>query len=251
MPSRLAAAACLIALASGCLWAGKRPPATPVRAEPESPVTVLRTAIADRPAGDYYLSNEIWAGATRPLPHELAALLARNGLRAGIISGVPPAAFVALLGNPGALLDPKDRGFFPGKSGVIPVAGPLPRAEFALTATVAADPVPHSFDAAECALSVALTKLEGGRVELECEPRFQYGEPRGFILPTADATFTRRERKMREPLAHLTFKVKLDPGEALIFGPTDEPVGTLGGAFFVEANPSRARQRLLVVQLKR
>ena len=249
MPSRLLAL--VLALAAGCLWPAKRPPAAPARPEPESAVTVLRTAIADRPAGDHYLSREIWGGATRPLPHELAALLARNGLRAGVISGVPPAEFVALMGNPDALLAPVDRGFYPGKPNVVPVAGPLGRAEFALTAAVAADPVPRAYDDAECGLAVALTKLDGGRAELECEPRFQYGEPRGFILPTADAGFTRRERKMREPLSHLTFKVKLDPGESLIFGPTDDAAGTLGETFFIEANPSRARQRLLVVQLRR
>ena len=255
MPTRrgrpLFRAALLATLAPGCFWAQKRPPA-PVRhpTEAESGVTVLRTALADRPAGDAYLADGIWAYATRPLPHELAALLARNGLRAGLVTGVPSAEFLALMSNPAGLVDPADRTFTPGRTNVVPVAGPIAHAEFALTSTVAADPVPGAFDAAECGLAVTATPLSEGRVTLECEPRFQYGEPRSFILPAADATFTRRERKSREQLGFLAFKVTLGPGEALVVGPTNDPAGTLGGAFFVDADPARVRQRLLVIQVK-
>ena len=213
---------------------------------------LLRTMLVERAAGDAYLSNELWAGATRPLTHELSTLLAHNGFLVGIHSGVLPGEFERLMHTESSVVDPKERTFRPGKSRVVPIHGPIPLMQCKVLADLAADPAARTYTALECGLSVTANPIHADRVKLLCEPQVQFGDKELSLKPTADnSQFTRQERKPLETFNTLTFEVTLGPDDYLLFGPTENPADRLGQAYFVPVTAERARQRVLIVRALR
>ncbi len=255
------AAVLLLFVAAGCFpkAANLRPGALWDRVRTGSPPAgglVLQTALVERPAGDEYLSRGLWATAGRPVPHELATLLARNGIRVGVVSGIPTGEFAALrdagADTDGAPLAAMNRTFRPGVPRVVPVNGPLGRADLFALADLAAEPRRLSLNAVECGLNITATPAAGDQVRLRCEFQVQHGEKQAFLKVSAeDVDLSRLERKPLEQFPALAFSVTLSPGDTLIVGPTDTPLDTLGGAFFIDPTPARPRQRALVVSAGR
>jgi hypothetical protein len=214
-----------------------------------TPGLYLQTAVLDRTAPDPFLSQELWAAAaaSNPLSAEQSALLEVNGFRARVVGGIPPARLVSLLSSPDAL-DPMARTVRAGEPKVVPVNGPTEAARFAVRADLKGDPAPVELADVECGLAVTARPADNGRVTLQCVPEVQHGDRQQFLKPTADGAFDRREQKPRDGYPTLGFEVTLGPGEYLVVGPTADPAGTLGGAFFVAAAGDRVRQRVLVVR---
>src|SRR5690349_12097117 len=90
----------------------------------------VRTVLIDRPAGDPYLSRDLWASAGKPVQHELAALLAQNGLRVGVLTGLVPGEFDQLITSENSTVNPMHRTVLPGKPKVVPVNGPVERCSY-------------------------------------------------------------------------------------------------------------------------
>ena len=209
----------------------------------------IRTVLIERPAGDPFLSRGLWASAGKPLTHEQSALLARNGLRVGVLTGMVPGEFEQLITSEHATINPMHRTLQPNKPKVVPVNGPLERCSYRAFHDLAADPTPVELAAAECGLSVTARPGEGDRVTLVCEPQVQHGDKQAWLKPSADGTeFTRRDAKPLEAFPTLGFEVTLGPQDYLVVGPADEPADTLGQAFFYAATENRARQRVLVIR---
>jgi hypothetical protein len=213
----------------------------------------IRTVLVERPAGDPFLSRGLWASAGKPLPHEQSALLARNGLRVGVLTGMVPGEFEALVTSEHAAASPHmHRTMQPDRPKVVPVHGPLDRCSYRAFPDLAADAVPVELTAAECGLSVIARPAGGDRVTLVCEPQVQHGDKQAWLKPSADGTeFTRRDAKPLEAYPMLAFEVTLGPQDYLLIGPADEPADTLGQAFFYTATEDRARQRVLVIRALR
>lgn len=215
---------------------------------------VLQTTLIDQPAPDPYLTHDLWAAGavTNPLPAELSALLEVNGLRVRVVSGVPPAKFLSLVGSDDATVSPMVRGFEPGKPKVVPVNGPLDRAAYSVRTDLTADAAKVEVAAAECGLSITARPGPDGRVRVTCEPQVQHGDRQTWLRPTADGTaFDRREQKSLAAYPTLGWDVVLGPDEFLIVGPTADPAGTLGRAYFYADAADRVRQRVLVVKAAR
>ncbi|HET6572607.1 MAG TPA: hypothetical protein VFG68_03315 [Fimbriiglobus sp.] len=243
------------AAATGCLFRGSDPRSAGwydrLRAMTGSGLAI-RTVLIERPAGDPFLGRGLWASAGTPLPHEQSALLARNGLRVGVLTGMVPGEFEQLITSERATVNPMHRTMQPGKPKVVPVNGPLGRCAYRAFPDLAADAVPVELTAAECGLSVTARPGEGDRVTLFCEPQVQHGDKQAWLKPSADGTeFTRKDGKPLEAFPSLAFEVTLGPRDYLVVGPTDEPDGTLGQAFFYTATTDRARQRVLVIRALR
>ncbi len=210
---------------------------------------VVRTALVEAPVGGTALGDDLWATAGRPLRHELATLLAHNGLRVGTFTGVMPGEFERLSHAPSATLDATDRSFGPGKPKVVPVHGPLPRLTFRDRLDLGAEPSPWDLAAAECGFRVTAAAAPGGLVKLTVEPQIQHGDKQLFVKPTADGTaFAREDRKALKAYPTLAFDVTLGPKDTLVIGPTPDPAETLGGGFFLSASGDRVRQRVLVIR---
>lgn len=210
----------------------------------------LQTALLDRAAPDPFLSGDLWSttAATNPLSAEQSALLELNGVRVRVVGGIPPAQLVSLLSSEDAL-SPMARTVRPGTPKVVPVNGPVDAARFAVRRDLKADPSPTELTDVECGLAVTARPADGGRVTLRCAPQVQFGDRQQYLKPTADGTgFARQEQKPLDAYPTLGFEVTVGPGEYLVVGPTADPAGTLGQAFFYATAGDRVRQRVLVVR---
>jgi hypothetical protein len=255
-PRWLCAVGCGLALAPiGCFWLNTYTPKRVVgRTLPDVPApdvgatdrVTFNTRLVEQPVGRSYLTGQLWTDVTDPLPHHLSALLAVNGLRVGVMSGRTPAEFDQLASGESTAVAPTVRHGLAGKPKVIPVNGPLERCSADVTDTLTADPRAFSWTAAECGLVATGTPHPSGGLTVRVQFQVQHGDKRAWWTPTADGGFDRTDERTRESYPALTFEVPLDPKDVLVIGPTAEPGGTLGGAYFVTAD--QMKQRVLVVR---
>lgn len=246
-------------VAPGCFWLGRnerhvaervleRRDTAPVTSAPAERV-VLDYRLVDQSAGDPFAVDSLWAIARCPLSHEKAALLAENGIRVGLVSGLIPPEFIARVTNERYLIDPRALATGAGEEKVIPVNGPIESATVRLVKSWAGQADERELADVECGLTIRGVSDPRGPFRLTCTPTVQFGSKESWLKPTADRTqFVWERQKTRESLATLAWDVSIGPGEYLIVGPTDRPAGTLGELFFFHSEPARVRQRFLVVR---
>jgi len=242
----------LIAAAGGCTsLGGSRPTRWLNQMNPFSDggdQTLLRVYLLDQPAGDPYLTHELWTKTLKPLSAEKQALLLENGLRVGHLTGNPPYQFLTLSRTPDAVLKPMQYTVTASDALPLPL-NTMAEAEFEAFVEIGAKPGQFKLKDAEAAMNVTAVAAENGKVKLTLEPRLQHG---GRILgwkPTVDATaFTWLDQKTQERFPSLKFEITLAPEEYLVIGPSQTPANTLGGASFVNVGGTTARMRVLVVQ---
>lgn len=242
-----------LALVCGCLPFRGGPPAkyNPfAAAPPAADKAVLRSVLLDRPAGDPFLSAELWRLAYRPLPADRAALLAENGFRVGTFTEAPPG--LLQLFQDDTAVRPTASALTFNEPKVVPVNGPLPAARFAYRQDIGTDP--HLFDltAAECGLAVTVKPADGDKWTVRLEPRVQHGERQNWLRPAADEVgLTWLDGKTSERFEPLVCELTLASDETLVVGPSEVPGGKLGGAFFVPSADARVRMRVLVLRVGR
>lgn len=220
-------------------------PFTPAEAVPKA---ILRTALIDQPAGDHYLTNELWLSAVKPLPSSTAAILAENGIRVGVFAGTPPPEFLRLI-NDGSAVKPTDNSVNLGDAKAIAIQGPLPTLPLSLIPDLGATPQNRTLNEVECALAITGTPSLNDKMTVRVEPRIQHGARQGWLRPTVDGTgLSWKDGKEQERYSKLAFEIELAPHDYLIIGATETPGERLGGAFFLNQQPDRARMRLFVLR---
>lgn len=244
----------VIAFSCGCTslsdhratrWLNQVNPFTAVTGEK----VVLRTYLLDQPAGDPYLTRDLWTSLLKPLPAEKNALLAENGFRVGLLTGNPPYQFLSLAKSDDVVVKPMEHAILAGEPKAIPLNGALTESKFTAFVEIGAKPGQFTLKDAETAMSVTVTPLENDRVRVTLEPRVQHGSRMFGYKPTADATgFTWLDSKTQERFPSLKFEATIAPEEFLIIGSSETPANTLGGACFVTVNEQRSRMRVLVIQ---
>ena len=244
--------------AGGCWWSKttttpRKPWYDPFEVFGSSPdAVVVMTALIDRPGGDPYLTDGLWPAADKPIPHETAALLAENGIRVGIISGIPPAEFSALITSDKATTARRLNLRRLNEPKVLPVIGPVEALEYAVLPGLKADRLGVSLAGAECGFEVTPAAATADRVELRLKPQVQHGPRQSWIKAAADGSgFAWDSHKPLEDYPTLACTVTVAKGDYLIVGATDKPAGTLGEAFFFAKEPGRVRQRVLVIRASR
>jgi hypothetical protein len=251
----LAAVACA-ALGSGCFLLPRYDAVGPTTSRYPSPAptdserrVVLHTRLIEQPAGNDYLTRGLWADATDPLPHELSGLLAANGFRVGVVSGVIPGELERLGTSEAAVIDSAVRTVRAGGSKALPVNGPVDVLSAEVVTSLPAVPRPLGLSSAECVLLVTADSMPDGRVRVRCEPQIRHGETSGAWRVNPDGTgFDHRYERPTEAFPSLTWELTLRRREVLVLGSTPECDARLGQAFFYSADPSRVRQRVLTVQ---
>src|SRR5262245_8989196 len=170
-----------LATAGGCWWSKttttpRKPWYDPFEVFGASPdAVVLMTVLIDRPGGDPYLTDALWASADKPLPHETAALLAENGIRVGVISGIPPAEFSGLVTSEKATTARRLNLRRLNEPKVLPVIGPVEALEYAVLPGLKLDRAGVTVGGAECGFEVTPTTATADRVELTLKPQVQHG----------------------------------------------------------------------------
>lgn len=210
---------------------------------------VMQTRLVEQPAGDEYLTHGVWKDTADPLPHELSARLAVNGLRVGVLAGQLPGELERLAASESSVVDPMARAFQAGKPKAVPVNGPLTRCAAAVRGDLSGDPAKKEWRAADCGVIVTATPEPDGRLAVRIEFQIQHGERAFAYLPNSDGTaFDGRHQRMAESFPTLAFDLTLRRGDILLFGSTAAPAGTLGQVFFYPVAADRVRQRVLLMQ---
>lgn len=212
---------------------------------------VVDSVLLERPAGDPFLDRDLWASVLPVGSPETRALLAENGLRAGVLTGSVPTRFLTLLESQAETIDPQTRTFNVRKESVIPTAGPVDPCRYSVLTDLAGKPTPVELSQARCGVLIRPQPTTDARVRMYCEPRVQHGVSREWYRPSEDGTrFTRFEEVPLEMYPECGFEVTLAAADYLLIGWVADQPGTLGSALFGVEAEGRPRQRVLVVRAR-
>jgi hypothetical protein len=254
---------CVIVLGAAVVGAGcKNPltstdrPATPTIARSLAPAIApeglfVESVLLERPVGDPLLDRDLWTAAQPAGTPETRALLAENGLRAGVLSGSLPQALQDLLASEADTVDPHGMTFNVRQEAVIATAGPVDPCKFSLLADIGGNPKSVDLKQANCGILVKPKTAENGRTRVWCEPQIQHGDRRDLYRPTDDGTrLTKSEEVPLEKYPRLGFEVTLGPEDCLVIGWQADQPDTLGAVLFGVEVSDRPRQRVLVIRAR-
>lgn len=212
-------------------------------------VVQLDIYLVERPAGDPCLNREAWELADEQVLGDHKALLAENGLRAGVLGDTPPDGLRALLGSERSCANPRRYRFHAGKPATI-VLGPVaPQLLFRLRQDGRSSEV--DLEQAQCILQATTRIGDDGRLTLHCTPAIRHGrpaaEPRPVQDPSGSLRWEVRTEQPTESYAALAWDVAVTPGAYLAVGMAADRPDSYGEAAFLSAGPP-ATQRLLVLR---
>lgn len=274
MVNRLLAHTLLLSAALGCqifdgdfdLTSGGRSPLQAVSRSPNS--VTLEIFWARFPADSVDLNEQVWREVQEDrLSPELRSRLARQGLRAGVISGSPPAAIMAMLNPAGRKveelaaeqqLDPTSFAETPKVTRRIKQLKVGTRMELQASDIIESAQllVPSdgelsggTFAQAQAIYQLEAKSLPNRTVELQLTPEMQYGpqqmrwskdEMGNLIpLPLRDAEVF-RDLRMNVPLA---------PGEMVVVMGQPNAVGRLGHYFHSVDTATGREQKAVLIRL--
>lgn len=247
-------------------------------AVPKQPVELLHAPEASRescsleiffarfPFGQEDLNEPLWRQIDeQSLPASLREPLARNGFRAGLISGNLPAALVRVLKLQNAVpqvaaeLEPKALELAPTIRRRLVQLGPESRVQVAESGIY--DQLPllwyrrghlqgESFAKAQCIFALTAAGQGDGRVRLKLVPEIQHGDPRQTIT-TADGFFRIDVARPKQLFDELAISVVLSAGQMLLVGTMPDRPGSIGQQFFTGPSGDGREQKLLLVRLVR
>lgn len=211
----------------------------------------VSSILLERPVGDAFIDRDLWATTVPAGEPESRALLAENGLRAGILLRSLPQQFQDLLESESNTVAPQGLTFNTRTEAVIPTAGPVEPCKFTLLADLAGQPRLVELKQARCGILVKPRAAEAGRVRIWCEPQIQYGARRDWYRPTEDGTgFVKLEEIPLEKYPALGFEAILEADDCLVIGWQAEQSNTIGSVLFGVEADNRPRQRVLVIRAR-
>jgi len=177
------------------------------------------------------------------------ALLQANGLRVGQVGSLTPPGLQALLASDRSCINPRFIQTHAERSTRLSVGPPLPECRLQIQQDEPAAPV--RLKQAECTLVVVPSVMPGGRVRLRFTPEVLHGQPLVLPQPADRAAWVLGKQQPTESFAGLSWEVTLAPNEYVVVGGRYDRPETLGHAFFIRADETPPRQRLLVIRTAR
>lgn len=214
-------------------------------------VVHLYVATIERPIGDAYLSEEVWAGADEQVVAlERRSALDENGLRVGSVGGILPPQLQALFTASQSESGPRLRQFRAGNVKSLDIGRPLARCHFQLQQE--GQTLPVELADATCSLHVLPTLTRDGRTRLQFTPVIQHGRSKLVAQPAADRSrWEFLEQRSTETYSAVAFEVTLTPSEFILIGARAQRPGTLGQRYFVREDEPVPVERLLVLRVNR
>lgn len=216
-----------------------------------SDVVQIDVALLERPLGDAYINQGLWAFADEQVVAlESKAVLEDNGFRIGQIGGITPAELQTLLTSERSCANPRRIQLHAGKPTQV-VLGP---AATACQFRIEHDgiQVPVSLEKAQCTLEVVPALAKDGHTRLRFLPEIQHGDLALLPKPTPDFTgLMLQQERPTERYPALGWEVNLAPNEYMLVGARLERPHTLGHQCFVRADEPQPVQRLLVIRTSR
>jgi hypothetical protein len=222
-----------------------RTPAT--AAAPNTDVVTLEIAVLALPITDRAGPAAIWASADEQIvPADQKARLEDNGLRIGVVGGIPPAALLGYLTSDKTNPDPHHCLKKTGDAKVVTLGGTVTDCKFDLIQDGASKPM--TLESAACSIQVTPI-VRNESVVLQIVPQIQHGKR--SLWPGSDGAggWAMQGQKPIERFSGLQVDVPLGNSEYLIVGSRDK-ADSLGRLFFRSAG-ERPTDRLLVVRISR
>jgi hypothetical protein len=211
----------------------------------------VEIAIVRQPLGEPLLDHELWREADEQVvPLEMRGLLEANGFRCGTISGAAPPALQRLLSSPRSCTSTQLAAIRARRPLFLPlgskdVAG-------ALKVVHDGDTLAHTYEQAQCGLSLELRVSDEGELVLHFEPRVRHGRSQLTPCPATDRSdWTLLAGQPEEKYPRLAWQVSLTANEYVLIGGLPSRLQTLGYWSFIRATEETPSQELLVIRATR
>jgi hypothetical protein len=253
-------AALLFMSTAGCTTEGRARSTTwftslPSFRGPSGPdVVQLEWALIERPVGDRYLNEGLWALANEQVvPLERKNVLEDNGLRIAQVGGLLPAEFQELLQSERTNPNARRRQVRAGQAAVLLIGPVRAECDCAPPSVVAGRRGVHLAAMFNAQMGIAVTPslVSGNRVRLSLTPQVQQGEAKVAIKPAEDGSGWTSGQQAAEKYSELSWDVTLAPDEYLLVGCRFVSQHTFGKECFVRIDEPRPVQRLLVIRAAR
>lgn len=217
---------------------------------PQGPdVVVCEVAVLEVPPADSFVDQELWSSADEQVVAlDRKPALEENGLRVGVIGGLPPSKFQALLQSERTCLSPHHVRMHSGNVKPLGI-GPV-RDEAAFDLHDGDESKPVNFSQAQCSFALVPQRLPDGRVRLGLTPQVQHGGKSMWLQPAEGEGWSMSGQRPVEKYPRLAFEATVAPQEFLLVGTRYDRMRTLGHAAFVNVAGDRPAQRLLVIRAR-
>lgn len=211
----------------------------------------IEYAVIERPAGSTAINRDVWANIDELiLPSDSRALLAENGLRAGVVGGLLPSELETMIANPKSTVGHRQRRLLVNNPAVLPLNGPMPLAEYQVRGSFDVPPNSMAFEQARFSVSITPRHSKDGRITLQCMPEVEYQDKKHWLPPGA-AGAAWAHGKPIERYQSLAWEVTLSPREFVVIGAFHERGAWLGNQVFGGTSGDQKIQRLLIVRTGR
>lgn len=219
----------------------------------------LEMVFVERPIDDPLLGSLLWQHIDQvsALPPEKRSMLRGNGFQVGHVSSTPPRALQSLLGFTTEIPDSRieESRRMVGRRVVLQsgAATEVQASELYPTCSIsiASDDGVESqdFENVRCVFRVFVERMQDGWAKLEFLPEIHHDAAQLRATATA-LDWQLQSRQEIEKLYGHRFIIKLNVGEMVVLtAEQGAAIGSLGRCFFVGAEASADKQRLLVVRL--
>jgi len=217
-------------------------------------VVQVEWALIQRPVGDRYLNEGLWALANEQIvPLERKEVLENNGLRVGAVSGLLPSEFQELLRSERYNPNPRRRHVRAGQAATLLLGSVRAQCDCdppSVPANIQGESLHAMFDA-QFGIAVTPSLASGNKVRLALTPQVQQGEAKAAIKPAEDGSGWSHSQQAPEKYSGLNWDVTLAPDEYLLVGCHFANQRTFGKECFVRTDEPRPVQLLLVVRAVR
>lgn len=212
-------------------------------------VVIIDVAEIEQPPDDAYIDRELWTFLDEQavgLEHKMA--LDDNGLRAGVVGGLPPGKLQAMLITERSCPNPHRVTTRSGTGKQLNVGPQHPETQFEQKTKNEVS----SFKLASGQFGFLVTphRIGDGRVRLTFLPQVQHGGRTLRIQPIDGDGWSLAGAKTLEKFSTLSFEVTLSPQDYLVIGTRYDRANTIGHAMFVGPAGDRIVQRLLVIRAR-
>lgn len=234
-------------------WIGGKKPLGLMGVEGDDAIIVC-LAVVERPINDPYIHAALWEMIDEQvIPFESKVRLSENGIRAGVLGGQPPQAFLEILGSDRSCINPRQIQTRFGQPVVATIGTTRDELAYRLRSTSES---PDWYQAkATCQWEVIVSPGEPGRLKVSLCPLVKHGESQ--ISPRAvqdkSGILTWQLQSQQQVERHVTGQIEVETraGEFLLVGAFGEKGDTLGNAWFRQPDPRGSVQRMLVIRTAR
>jgi len=211
-------------------------------------------AVVERPMNDPYIHTTLWEMVDEQvIPFEKKIGLAENGIRAGVLGGQPPQAFLDILGSDRSCINPRQIQTRLNQP-VLATIGTT-RDELRYQVRSPSDSESCQQTNATCQWEVIIKPGEPGKLKVALCPQVKHGEtqmrPRAVQDKTGILTWQLQTQQQFERYPACQFEMDVRQGEFVLVGAYGENATTIGSSWFRQPDPRGSVQRLLVIRTAR